>query len=171
MSLGKALLWIGGGVLLLGCAGVVFLYGAASLAMWKSAKSIEKEQAAQEAAFKAMTPEQHLEMARKALEEEHSPSFCLGILKSVPEGTPGRAELAAEATRQQEAESAKQAAFDAMTPDQHFAAAKAALEAGDPYGARGHLMWVPKDTPGRAEVVAEADRKAEALESAKAPHP
>lgn len=171
MSIGKVLLWVGGGALVLTCLGVVVLYGLAGYAMWASGKEMDREMARREAAFKAMTPEQHLAMAKEALEKEHDPAYCLALLKSVPEGTPGRAELFAEATRQEEAKAREEAAFRAMTPEQHFAAAKAALAAGDPYGCRGHLMWVPRETPGRAEVAAEADRQAEALEAVQKPKP
>ena len=65
---GKVLLWALGGLLALGFAGVVFLFGAASLAMWGNAKSIKREAAAREAAFKAMTPAQHLALAQEALD-------------------------------------------------------------------------------------------------------
>lgn len=166
MSVGKVLLWVGGGVVVLACLGVVFLYGMAGYAMWASGKEMDREMAAREAAFKAMTPEQHLAMAKEALAKERDPAYCLALLKSVPEGTQGRAELLAEATKQQEAKYREDEAFRAMTPEQHFTAAKAALAAGDPYGCRGHLMWVPREMPGRAEVAAEADREAEALEAA-----
>ncbi len=168
MSVTKMLLWGFGGAFLLACVGVVLLYGMAGIAMWKNAKQMDESAKAQRAAFMAMTPEQHLALAQKELETGHSPEMCLAILTSVPEGTPGRADLFAEATRQSEAKQREEAAFNAMTPEQHFAAAKVALREKRPYDCRGHLMWVPRETPGRAEVAAEADRQAEALEAAEA---
>lgn len=168
MSVAKMLLWGIGGAFLLVCLGILFLYGMAGLAMWKNAKQMDESAKAQQAAFLAMTPEQHMAMAREFLKKDDSPAGCLSILKSVPEGTPGRAELFAEATRRGEAKQKEEAAFNAMTPEQHFAAAKVALSEKRPYDCRGHLMWVPRDTPGRAEVAAEADRQAEALEAKEA---
>jgi hypothetical protein len=148
MTTGKVLLWVAGGVLALGCGGVILLYGAASLAMWKSSQSIERDQAQREAAFKAMTPEQHLAQAQAALEQEHNASYCLALLKHVPEGTPGRAELFEAATSQQEAEDKAEAAFRALTPERHLADAKAAMDAGDLQAARRHIFYVPRTTPG-----------------------
>ncbi len=171
MSVGKVLLWVSGGLLVLGCGGVLFLYGMAGYAMWASGKEMDREMAAREAAFKAMTPEQHLALAKDALAKERDPAYCLALLKSVPEGAPGKAELWAEATKQQEAKERERAAFEAMTPEQHFVAAKAALTAGDPYTCKGHLMWVPRETPGREALLAEAEREAEALEAAQEPKP
>lgn len=139
---GKVALWVVGGFFALGCGGVVFLYGAASLAMWKNSTAMEKEAAQREAAYKAMTPEQHLAQARSALEEPGGASLCLGYLRAVPVGTPGRQELLEAAAKQVMAE------------------AREALQ-----GPRGgstclnHLALVPEGMPGRAELFTAASRK------------
>ena len=169
MSVGKVLLWVGGGALLLGCGGVVFLYGAASLAMWKNSQAMEKEFAQREAAFKAMTPEQHLAQARAALEQEHNASYCLGLLQHVPEGTPGRADLFEAATRQQAAEDKAEAAFQAIPPEQHLAEAKAAMDAGDLRLARRHIYYVPRTTPGCEALLAALAAKEKAQDAAENP--
>jgi len=148
ITTGKVLFWVAGGVLALGCGGVALLYGAASLAMWRSSHTMEKEFAQREAAFKAMTPEQHLAQARAALEQEHNASYCLGLLTRVPENTPGRADLFAAATKQQEAEEKAEAAFQAIPPERHLTEAKAAMDAGDLRLARHHIYHVPRTTPG-----------------------
>ena len=162
---GKVALWAAGGIFALGCGGVVFLYGAAGIAMWQSSKSIEREQAQRKAAFEAMTPAQKVAMAKADLARTQDAGYCLAILKQVPEGTPGRAELWAEATARQKAEDDARTAMEAMTPAQHLAAARAALDKGDFPACRGHLFYVPRETPGCEALMAEARAKEDAAEA------
>lgn len=159
---GKVALWVVGGILALGVMGVIFLYGAAGIAMWQNAKSIERDQTAREAAFNALTPAQKVAKARDELERTQDAGYCLAILRSVPEDTPGRAELLAEATMKQRAEDAARAAMEALTPAQHLAAARAALDKGDLPACRGHLFYVPRETPGCEPLMAEARAKEDA---------
>lgn len=162
----KVTLWVVGGVFALGCGGVLFLYGAAGYAMWLNAREIDRSQAQQEAAFKALKPEQKVAKAKEALARTQDPSFCLAILTSVPEGTPGRAEVAAEAAALQKQQDDARAAMEAMTPAQHLAAARAALDKGDFPTCRGHLFYVPKETPGCEALMAEARAKEDAADEA-----
>ena len=161
----KAALWVVGGAFVLGCGGVLFLYGAAGIAMWRSSQSIEREQAAREAAFNALTPEQKVTMAKDAFERDHDAGYCLAILGRVPEDAPGRAELMAEALVQKKKDDDARAAMEAMSPAQHLAAARAALDKGDFPTCRGHLSYVPKETPGCEALMAEARAKEDAAEA------
>lgn len=168
ITTGKVLLWVAGGVLALGCGGMVLLYGAAGLAMWRNSQAMEKESARREAAFRAMTPEQHLAQARAALEQERNAGYCLALLRHVPEGTPGRAEVFEAATKQKEAEDKAEAAFQAIPPERHLADAKAAMDAGDIQLARRHIYYVPRATPGCEALLAalvEKERVRDAAEN------
>ena len=165
VSAGKAALWALGGILALGVMGVLLLYGAAGIAMWQNARSIEREQGAREAAFNALTPAQKVAKAKDDLERTQDARYCLAVLQSVPEGTPGRAELLAEATAKQRADDAARAAMEALTPAQHLAAARAALDRGDLPACRGHLFYVPRETPGCEALMAEARAKEDAAEA------
>ncbi|HEU4952492.1 MAG TPA: hypothetical protein VFT46_11110 [Holophagaceae bacterium] len=73
----------------------------------------------------------------------------------MPEGTPGRVELLAEATAKQKAEDAARRALEAMTPAEHLAAARAALQQGQLAACRGHLFHMPRDYPGCEALMAE----------------
>lgn len=165
-TVGKVLLWTLGGFLALGLAGGLFLLGSASLAMWANARSLEQASAAREAAFRAMTPLQHLALAQEALDQQ-SPFRCLALLRSVPEGTPGRAELLERATRRQAADKKAKDAMEAMSPEQHLAVAQAALAKGDLSTCRDHLYYVPRTTPGCEALMAEV-KKLEAAQEAEA---
>ncbi|MBS1767270.1 MAG: hypothetical protein JST05_07715 [Acidobacteria bacterium] len=162
----KVALWAAGGIFVLGCGGVLFLYGAAGIAMWRSSQSIEREQAAERAAYNALTPAQKVEKARAEFERTHDAGFCLAILAGIPSDAPGRAELMEAARTQQKKDEAAQAAMEAMTPEQHLAAARTALDKGDFPTCRGHLFYVPKETPGCEALMAEERAKEDAAEAA-----
>lgn len=193
-TVGKVTLWVVGGFFALGCAGVVFLFGAAALAMWKNSSEMEKEATRRHAAYLALTPEQHLAQAKSALEEPGGASLCVAYLKAVPvgtpgrqelleaaakqamddarkalpgprggstclsyldyvpEGTPGRAELFAAATQKKAEEDREQAEMEALTPAQHVADGRKALEAGNLQLCQDHLLYIPVKTPGFAEL-------------------
>jgi hypothetical protein len=189
---GKALLWAVGGFFALACVGVIILFGAAGVAMWKNSDEMEREAARRHAAYLAMTPEQHLAEARSALEASggarlcliylkpvpmgmpgraevldaavkqvmaeakaalagpRGGSACLNCLADVPEDTPGRAELFAAATREKAEEDREAAAMEALTPAQHIAEGRKALEAGNLQLCQDHLLYPPSTTPGFA---------------------
>lgn len=161
----KVALWGVGSVLVLGCGGVLFLYGAAGIAMWQSSRSIEREQAAREAAYNALTPAQKVAQAKAEFERTQDAGYCLAILARVPEDAPGRAELVAEALIQKKKDDDARAAMEALSPEQHLAAARTALDKGDFPTCRGHLFYVPKETPGCEALMAEARAKEDAAEA------
>ena len=151
--------WIVGGALALGLGGVLFLFGAAGLAMWGNARDLARHQAREEAAFHALTPAQKLALASTALGQAGGAARCLALLTQVPEGTPGRAEALAEATARQEAEDRARRAMEAQTPAEHLAAARAALDQGQFAECRGHLFYVPRDYPGCEALMADLRNK------------
>ena len=163
-TVGKVLLWALGGFLALCLVGWLLLLGIAGLAMRANSKSLEQASAAREAAFRAMTPVQHLALAQEAL-DQLDPFRCLALLRSVPEGTPGRAELLERATRKQAADKKAKDAMEAMSPEQHLSVAQAALAKGDLSTCRDHLYYVPRTTPG-CEALMAAAKKLEAAQEA-----
>jgi hypothetical protein len=132
--------------------------------MWANARSLEQASAAREAAFRAMTPVQRLALAQEALDQQDA-FRSLALLRSVPEGTPGRSELLERATEKKAADDQAKAAMEAMSPEQHLAAARAALEKGDLPECRGHLFYVPRTTPGCEALMAAATKLEEAQEA------
>lgn len=156
IHIAKIALWVVGGLFVAAICGVLLLYVAAGLAMWGNSKAVEKEAAARAAAFKALTPAQHLAQAKLALEQEVF-SVCEAHLHAVPEGTPGRAGLWEAMVRRQAEREAAEAAFAALPVAEHLRAATAALDAKDFPTARHHLGYVPRDAPG-AEALRERRR-------------
>lgn len=88
--------------------------------------------------------------AKTALAGPRGGSTCLSYLSYVAEDTPGRTELFAAATKKKEGEDREQAAMEALTPAQHIAEGRKALEAGNLQLCQDHLLYAPSTTPGFA---------------------
>lgn len=159
LASGTWTLWIVGGALALGLGWALLLFGAAGLAMRANARDLARQQAREEAAFRALTPGQKLALAGTALDQPGGAARCVALLAQVPEGTPGRAEMLAEATARQQAEDRARRAMEALTPEEHLAAARAALDQGHLADCRGHLFYVPRDYPGCEALMAELREK------------
>jgi hypothetical protein len=165
MNLLKLSLWIVGGLFALGMVGVLVLYGAAALAMWGNAKEIERAQARREAAFKALTPAQHLAEAKRAFEEAYF-AGCRHHLLAVPENDPERTALWNAMVEREAARRAEEEAFAALSPAEHLARAEVALDAKDFPTCRHHLMYVPRETAGAQALMDRRAREEDAWDRA-----
>jgi hypothetical protein len=167
MDFVKLMLWIVGGLFGLGIAGILLLYGAAGLAMWGNAKSLERDQAQKEAAFKALTRAEHLAEAKRAFAQENF-ATCGLHLDAVPEDDPERRQLWDAMVKRQDALRAEEEAFAALPVSEHLARAEAALDAKDFPTCRHHLMYVPRDMPGAQALRERRAREEDAWDRAQA---
>jgi hypothetical protein len=170
----KISIWVVGGLFLAGICGVLVLYVAAGLAMAGNSRAMEKQAAAREAAFKALTPAEHLAEAKLALDQEVF-YVCEAHLHAVPTEAPGRAELWDAMIRRKAEHEAAEAAFQALPVAEHLKAAEAALDAKDFPTCRHHLLSVPPETPGAEALIErrriEEDAWDQAQDAARASNP